>query len=81
MAAAAPKAPALKTNMEVDYVISFRFANTDKATATTQFEKLIKALSSVGLATEVRLGENHSLLVFCKVASQKYLFGEVYRSR
>jgi anoctamin-10 len=35
----------------------------------------------VGLATEVRNGGKHSLLVFVKVASEEHLFGEVYRSR
>ena len=38
-------------------------------------------LASVGLATEVRNGEHHSILVFTKVASEEHLFGEVYRSR
>lgn len=47
----------------------------------TSFQKLIEALAQVGLATEVRNGESHSLLVFVKVASDEHLFGEVYRSR
>ncbi|RDI88360.1 hypothetical protein Vi05172_g1080 [Venturia inaequalis] len=70
-----------KSNMEVDYVISYRFATTDRKAAIVQFEKLIQALASVGLATEVRNGGKHSLLVFVKVASEEHLFGEVYRSR
>lgn len=46
-----------------------------------EFEKLIQALEKVGLATEVRAGDKHSLLVFVRVDSQEHLFGEVYRSR
>ena len=41
----------------------------------------MKALANVGLATEVRNGEKHSLLIFVRVASEEHLFGEVYRSR
>ena len=87
--------------MEVDYVISYRYANagtsrcydqsqpmhtdqtvvTEKPEAVAQFEKLIKALASVGLDTEVRAGEDYSLLVFVKEASLDHLYGEVYRSR
>ncbi|KAF2396207.1 DUF590-domain-containing protein [Trichodelitschia bisporula] len=73
--------PGPETNMDVDYVLSYRFATTEKKAAIGQFEKLIKALSDVGLATEVRSGEDQSLLVFVKVASQEHLYGEVYRSR
>lgn len=46
-----------------------------------KFEKLIQALTRVGLSTEVRNGSNHSLLIFVKAASDEYLYGEVYRSR
>lgn len=46
-----------------------------------QFAKLVQTLANVGLATEVRNGENQSVLVFIKVASEEHLFGEVYRSR
>lgn len=35
----------------------------------------------MGLQTEVRSGDNHSILLFTKVASDEHLFGEVYRSR
>lgn len=58
-------------------------ANTgaERDEAAVKFEKLIEALSSAGLATEVRNGENHSLLVFIKVAAEEHLYGEVYRSR
>ncbi|KAF1953514.1 DUF590-domain-containing protein [Byssothecium circinans] len=75
------KSQALQTNMDVDYVISYRFAKSDKATAIAKFEKLVEALASVGLQTEVRNGESHSVLLFLRVASDEHLFGEVYRSR
>ncbi|KAF2761342.1 DUF590-domain-containing protein [Pseudovirgaria hyperparasitica] len=76
-----PKNSGPQTNLDVDYVISYRFADSDKATAAAKFEKLCHSLSSAGLATEVRNGENHSLLLFVKVASEEHLYGEVYRSR
>ncbi|KAF2501445.1 DUF590-domain-containing protein [Lophium mytilinum] len=67
--------------MDVDYVLIYRFAKTDKAAAIAKFEQLVQALASVGLATEVRNGDKHSLLLFVRVASEEHLFGEVYRSR
>ncbi|KAK4547670.1 hypothetical protein LTR36_000627 [Oleoguttula mirabilis] len=75
------KSSALANNMGVDYVLVYRFATTDKATAEARFEELVHRLASVGLATEVRNGENHSLLVFTRVASEEHMFGEIYRSR
>ncbi|CAN9138107.1 unnamed protein product [Alternaria alternata] len=75
------KSKALQSNLDVDYVISYRFAKTDKAKAIAQFEKLCEALANVGLQTEVRNGESHSILLFVRVASDEHLFGEVYRSR
>ncbi|KAF3051035.1 hypothetical protein E8E11_008351 [Didymella keratinophila] len=75
------KSKALQSNLDVDYVISYRFAKSDKAKAAAQFEKLCHALANVGLQTEARNGENHSLLLFVRVASDEHLFGEVYRSR
>jgi hypothetical protein len=56
-------------------------ACVDKAKAVAQFEKLCEALANVGLQTEVRNGESHSILLFVRVASDEHLFGEVYRSR
>ena len=41
----------------------------------------MQALASVGLAIEVRNGENLALLVFVKVASDERLNNAVYRSR
>jgi anoctamin-10 len=52
-----------------------------KAKAIAQFEKLCEALAKVGLQTEVRNGDAHSVLLFVRVASDEHLFGEVYRSR
>ena len=92
------KSQALQSNLDVDYVISYRFAKTgaqhvnalkqliadrvtDKAKAAAQFEKLCYALANVGLQTEARNGDNHSVLLFARVASDEHLFGEVYRSR
>ncbi|TKA63927.1 hypothetical protein B0A55_10307, partial [Friedmanniomyces simplex] len=75
------KSHAMQSNLGVDYVIVYRFATTDKTKAENRFEELVHRLASVGLATEVRNGENHSLLIFCRVASEKHMFGEVYRSR
>ncbi|KAI9721043.1 MAG: hypothetical protein M1812_002524 [Candelaria pacifica] len=81
MAAHSAQGNALHANFDVDYVISYRFADTDKAKASAGFERLIRAIADVGLATEVRNGNNCSVLVFVKIASEKHLVGEVYRSR
>lgn len=54
---------------------------TAKAEASRCFQDLVQALARVGLATEVRNGENCSLLVFVKVASDERLNNAVYRSR
>lgn len=54
---------------------------TDKAEASADFKKLVQALANVGLAIEVRNGENLALLVFVKVASDERLNNAVYRSR
>lgn len=42
---------------------------------------LLEALARAGLAVEVRNGDNRSLLVFARVASDKRLRYEVHRSR
>ncbi|KAH8779083.1 plasma membrane stress response protein-like protein [Hyaloscypha sp. PMI_1271] len=72
---------ALHTNFDVDYVIDYRFATTPKPQAEAQFVKLIQALNDVGLTTEVRNGDNCAVLVFVKVASDRHLEAEVYKSR
>lgn len=54
---------------------------TGKPKAEAQFIKLIEALNNVGLATEVRNGDNCSVLIFVKIASDRHLRAEVYRAR
>jgi anoctamin-10 len=49
--------------------------------AEAGYVQVIEALTSVGLATEVRNGDASSLLIFIKVASDKLLSDQVYRSR
>ncbi|EDN11058.1 transmembrane protein [Histoplasma capsulatum] len=70
----------LAENFEVDYVVLYRFSSIDKNEAKEQFKKLIRALSDVGLQTEVRPGIDQSLLIFVK-AQEKYLGKALYRSR
>ncbi|KAM3084201.1 hypothetical protein ACMFMG_001694 [Clarireedia jacksonii] len=72
---------ALHTNFEVDFVIDYRFNAKKRAEAETQFTKLVEALNDVGLLTEVRNGDNYSILLFVKHASDRHLRTEVYRSR
>ncbi|CAF9925164.1 MAG: hypothetical protein ALECFALPRED_002914 [Alectoria fallacina] len=71
----------LHDNFDVDYVITYRFADTTKAEASRNFQDLVQALARVGLAIEVRNGENCSLLIFVKVTSDDRLNNAVYRSR
>lgn len=50
--------------------------------AEAAFVQLIQALANAGFATEVRPGgDRASLLVFCKIASEKLLRAQIYRSR
>ena len=58
-----------------------RSTPTAKAEASRNFQDLVQALARVGLAIEVRNGENCSLLVFVKMASNERLNNAVYRSR
>ncbi|KAI2635391.1 DUF590-domain-containing protein [Xylaria nigripes] len=69
-----------ETNMNVDYVIQYKIS-FDKAEAEARFSQLIEALTKVGLAVEVRHGDESSLMVFVKVASDQYLASQVYRER
>ncbi|KAF1987197.1 DUF590-domain-containing protein [Aulographum hederae CBS 113979] len=71
----------MNTNMGVDYVLVFRYANSEKEEAIRKFDDLCQRLVSVGLHIEVRNGENHSLLVLVRVEGEDALWGEVYRSR
>jgi anoctamin-10 len=52
-----------------------------KTEAAEQFKKLIRALANAGLQTEVRKGDESSLLVFVKAADEKIFGDMVYRSR
>lgn len=56
-------------------------STSDKATSAERFEELVQRLAKSGLATEVRNGHNHTLLVFVKVSSDEHMYAEVYRSR
>ena len=56
-------------------------ALTGKAEASVDFKDLVQALAKVGLAVEVRNGENLALLVFVKIASNERLEEAIYRSR
>ncbi|KAI1821534.1 DUF590-domain-containing protein [Xylaria intraflava] len=69
-----------ETNMNVDYVIQYQIA-PDKAEAEARFSQLIEALTRVGLAVEVRHGDECSLMVFVKVASNQYLASHIYQER
>lgn len=72
---------ALDTNFDVDYVIAYRFTDVSQTEAFDGFKKLMRALSRVGLATEVRNGDSCCLLIFVKVGSEKHFAQAVYRSR
>ncbi|KAI0817337.1 calcium-activated chloride channel-domain-containing protein [Xylaria sp. FL0064] len=72
--------PGSKTESNVDYVIHYGVPS-DKAEAEAGFTELIEALTKVGLTSEVRHGDDSSVLVFVKVASHDYLASQVYRER
>lgn len=73
--------PEFQTNMNVDYVIHYKIPPESRTEAEANFTELIEALTKIGLATEVRNGAESSLLVFVKVASEKYLATQIYRER
>lgn len=52
----------------------------DRSQTVEQLEKLLRTLATVGLQTEVRQGDELSLLVFVR-ASKKRLNRAIYRSR
>lgn len=56
-------------------------STTERAEAEAGFVQLIQALTTVGLATEVRHGDSDSLLVFVKIASPDLFAKQVYRAR
>ena len=55
--------------------------NPEQAQAEAGYIRLVEALTKVGLATEVRIGDNSSILIFVKIASPELLSDQVYRSR
>ncbi|RBQ78419.1 hypothetical protein FVER53590_06373 [Fusarium verticillioides] len=69
------------SNFGVDFVIHYKVPPSERAEAEAGFVQLIQALTTVGLATEVRHGDNNSLLVFVKVASPDLFAKQVYRAR
>lgn len=70
-----------ESNFGVDYVINYKVPAAERDEAEAGFVQLIQALTAVGLATEVRHGENESLLIFVKVASPNLFAKQVYRAR
>lgn len=54
---------------------------SEKAAAEAGYIELIRALTAVGLASEVRRGNKDSLFVFVKIASSELLQQQIYRSR
>ena len=56
-------------------------SDTAKTEAAEQFKKLIRALTNVGLQTEVRIGDESSLFVLVRAADEKIFGDVVYRSR
>ncbi|EEU40315.1 uncharacterized protein NECHADRAFT_66456 [Fusarium vanettenii 77-13-4] len=70
-----------ESNFGVDFVIHYKVPAAERDEAEAGFVQLIRALTTVGLATEVRHGENESLLVFVKVASPDLFAKQVYRAR
>ncbi|OQE26618.1 hypothetical protein PENSTE_c005G01252 [Penicillium steckii] len=78
--ATASEKEALGYNLQVDYVVCYSFADVGRSHAVQQLEKLLRALSDAGLQTEVRQGDESSLLIFVR-ASKKRLKRAVYRSR
>ncbi|CAK7234402.1 hypothetical protein SBRCBS47491_008936 [Sporothrix bragantina] len=74
--------PELNNNFNVDYVIHFLIPPNERDEAEAAFVQAIDALSNAGFATEVRNGGDHaSLLIFAKIASEKLLRSQIYRSR
>ncbi|CAI7664940.1 unnamed protein product [Penicillium pancosmium] len=74
------EANALGYNLQVDYVVCYSFGNVGRSQAVQQLEKLLRALSDAGLQTEIRQGDESSLLIFVR-ASKKRLRRAVYWSR
>ncbi|EGY18803.1 uncharacterized protein VDAG_08963 [Verticillium dahliae VdLs.17] len=73
--------PGYGSNYNVDYVIHYQIPQTDRHEAEAAYVRLIEALVNVGLTTEVRPGDADALLIFVKIASDKVLTDQIYRSR
>ncbi|RAK76549.1 anoctamin family protein [Aspergillus fijiensis CBS 313.89] len=80
MASTTPRDP-VHNNHYVDYVIRYNFGDNDIVQTTEQLERLLHKLFEVGLQTEVRQGDETSLLVFVRAARKKSLQRAVYQSR
>ncbi|KAF4975135.1 hypothetical protein FZEAL_8034 [Fusarium zealandicum] len=70
-----------ESNFGVDFVVHCKVPPSERAEAEAGFVQLVRALTAVGLATEVRHGDDASLLVFVKVASPELFAKQVYRAR
>ncbi|KUI53766.1 hypothetical protein VP1G_01282 [Cytospora mali] len=73
--------PEFNTNFNVDYVVHYQIPPEEAAKAEAGFVQLVEVLTSVGLATEVRRGDDTSLLIFVKIASEDLLKQQIYRYR
>ncbi|KAK8049033.1 hypothetical protein PG994_010763 [Apiospora phragmitis] len=62
------------------YVVHYDFSDVDDETAKEEFRTLVNDLEEAGLQTEVRAGEDHSLLVFVRVPTE-LLNDEMHKSR
>ncbi|KAJ6783444.1 hypothetical protein PWT90_01691 [Aphanocladium album] len=71
----------VEANNGVDYVLHYKIPSKEKAAAEAGYIELIKALTTVGLASEVRRASKDSLYVFVKIASTDLLQQQIYRSR
>jgi hypothetical protein len=72
---------AVDRNNHVDYVIRYSFAQTDSKDADNELELLLRRLHEVGLQSEVREGDESSILVFVRASRKKSLKRAVYQSR
>ncbi|KAJ5085004.1 hypothetical protein N7532_009775 [Penicillium argentinense] len=65
------EANALGYNLQVDYVVCYSFGDVGRSQAVEQLEKLLQALSDVGLQTEIRQGDESSLLIFVRASKKR----------
>ncbi|OJJ77050.1 hypothetical protein ASPBRDRAFT_190388 [Aspergillus brasiliensis CBS 101740] len=81
MASTIPRDP-VHSNHYVDYVIRYNFGGeTDTSHATEQLDRLLRKLFEVGLQTEVRQGDESSLLIFVRASRKKSLKRALHQSR